>query len=151
MDYWNLHLAESGVMFAVDSWMTVHSSPEWPGSHKRGIVKSFLNQCINLIWLGGMYAVKTQGSFLLTPDWLDNLCSMLFNLLFFPFSKAFGYLTALKGAAEDRPWLWAVYVVVLLLPVLLISICLCPRSGPIKVHWFILFLLVFFKHFVGFF
>ncbi|XP_078324278.1 calnexin-like isoform X2 [Crassostrea virginica] len=45
---------------------------------------------------------------------------------------AFGYLTALKGAAEDRPWLWAVYVVVLLLPVLLISICLCPRSGPIK-------------------
>ncbi|XP_065927321.1 uncharacterized protein [Magallana gigas] len=45
---------------------------------------------------------------------------------------AFAYFTALKGAAEERPLLWAVYVVVLLLPVLLISICLCPRSGPIK-------------------
>ena len=56
--------------------------------------------------------------------------------LFFSFVlKAWGYFTALKGAAEERPWLWALYVVVLLLPILLISICLCPRSGPIKV-WF---------------
>ncbi|XP_063413598.1 calnexin-like isoform X1 [Mytilus trossulus] len=43
-----------------------------------------------------------------------------------------GVWASIRGAADDRPWLWAVYVVVLLLPVLLLSICLCPRSGPIK-------------------
>ncbi|XP_052078565.1 calnexin-like isoform X1 [Mytilus californianus] len=43
-----------------------------------------------------------------------------------------GLWASIRGAADERPWLWAVYVVVLLLPVLLLSICLCPRSGPIK-------------------
>lgn len=61
------------------------------------------------------------------------VCFIFFSLPL----KAFAYFTALKGAAEERPLLWAVYVVVLLLPVLLISICLCPRSGPIKVLCFI--------------
>lgn len=67
-----------------------------------------------------------------------NQCSMCVFYYFFSLPlKAFAYFTALKGAAEERPLLWAVYVVVLLLPVLLISICLCPRSGPIKVLCFI--------------
>lgn len=35
-------------------------------------------------------------------------------------------------AAQEHPWLWAVYVVVLLLPIILLSICLCPKAGPIK-------------------
>ncbi|KAL3878355.1 hypothetical protein ACJMK2_030717 [Sinanodonta woodiana] len=43
-----------------------------------------------------------------------------------------GIWQTLMKAAEERPWLWAIYVVVLLLPILLLSICLCPRSGPIK-------------------
>ncbi|XP_069130632.1 calnexin-like isoform X1 [Argopecten irradians] len=37
----------------------------------------------------------------------------------------------LHSAADQYPWLWAIYIVVLLLPVLLLSICLCPRTGPI--------------------
>ena len=37
------------------------------------------------------------------------------------------------SAAEQRPWLWAVYCVVCLLLILLLSFCLCPRSGPVKV------------------
>uniref|UniRef100_A0A2C9K0D1 Calnexin n=2 Tax=Biomphalaria glabrata TaxID=6526 RepID=A0A2C9K0D1_BIOGL len=39
---------------------------------------------------------------------------------------------AIKSSTEERPWLWAVYVVVLLLPVVLLAICLCPKSGPVK-------------------
>ncbi|XP_050416905.2 calnexin isoform X1 [Patella vulgata] len=38
----------------------------------------------------------------------------------------------LKSSADAKPWLWAVYVVVLLLPIVLLSICFCPKSGPIK-------------------
>ncbi|XP_067663080.1 calnexin-like isoform X1 [Haliotis asinina] len=47
-------------------------------------------------------------------------------------SSAGGFWTTLKSAADDRPWLWAVYVVVLLMPIVLLSICLCPKSGPVK-------------------
>jgi len=43
-----------------------------------------------------------------------------------------GIWSTLMSAAELRPWLWAVYLVVLLLPIMLLSICLCPRSGPVK-------------------
>lgn len=43
-----------------------------------------------------------------------------------------GIWSALMSAAEQRPWLWAVYCVVCLLPIVLLSICLCPRSGPVK-------------------
>ncbi|GFS20500.1 calnexin-like protein [Elysia marginata] len=39
---------------------------------------------------------------------------------------------ALKSSAEERPWLWGVYLVVLLLPVVLLSVWLCPRAGPVK-------------------
>lgn len=39
---------------------------------------------------------------------------------------------ALKSSAEERPWLWGVYMVVLLLPVVLLSVWLCPRAGPVK-------------------
>jgi len=44
-----------------------------------------------------------------------------------------GLWSTLSSAADERPWLYAVYVVVILLPIVLLSICLCPRSGPIKV------------------
>ncbi|XP_046355131.1 calnexin-like isoform X1 [Haliotis rufescens] len=47
-------------------------------------------------------------------------------------SSSGGFWTTLKSAADDRPWLWAVYVVVLLMPIVLLSICLCPKSGPVK-------------------
>lgn len=47
-------------------------------------------------------------------------------------SSAGGIWQTLMSAAEQRPWLWAVYVVVLLLPIVLLSICLCPKAGPIK-------------------
>ncbi|KAH9489037.1 hypothetical protein Btru_039681 [Bulinus truncatus] len=43
-----------------------------------------------------------------------------------------GWWQAIKSSTEERPWLWAVYVVVLLLPVVLLAICLCPKSGPVK-------------------
>ncbi|KAL4229932.1 hypothetical protein ACF0H5_010323 [Mactra antiquata] len=43
-----------------------------------------------------------------------------------------GVWNTLMSAAEERPWLYAVYIVVFLLPIILLSICLCPRSGPIK-------------------
>ena len=44
-----------------------------------------------------------------------------------------GIWKTLMSAADQRPWLWAVYVVVLLLPIVLLSICLCPKAGPVKV------------------
>lgn len=47
-------------------------------------------------------------------------------------SSAGGIWQTLMSSAEQRPWLWAVYVVVLLLPIVLLSICLCPKAGPIK-------------------
>nr|KAG5692180.1 hypothetical protein BaRGS_008726 [Batillaria attramentaria] len=47
-------------------------------------------------------------------------------------SSAGGIWQTLMSAAEQRPWLWAVYVVVLLLPIVLLSIFLCPKAGPIK-------------------
>lgn len=47
-------------------------------------------------------------------------------------SSGQGIWTTLMSAAEQRPWLWAVYCVVCLLPIVLLSICLCPRSGPVK-------------------
>lgn len=47
-------------------------------------------------------------------------------------SSAGGIWNTLMSSAEQRPWLWAVYVVVLLLPIVLLSICLCPKAGPIK-------------------
>ena len=37
------------------------------------------------------------------------------------------------SAVEQCPWLWVVYCVVCLLPIVLLSFCLCPRSGPVKV------------------
>jgi len=43
-----------------------------------------------------------------------------------------GLWHTIKSAADERPWLWAVYVVVILLPIVLLSICLCPSSGPVK-------------------
>ncbi|XP_060599699.1 calnexin-like isoform X1 [Ruditapes philippinarum] len=43
-----------------------------------------------------------------------------------------GIWSTLMSSAEERPWLYAVYIVVFLLPIVLLSICLCPRSGPIK-------------------
>ncbi|CAL1545287.1 unnamed protein product [Lymnaea stagnalis] len=39
---------------------------------------------------------------------------------------------AIKSSTDERPWLWAVYVVVLLLPIVFLSIWLCPKSGPVK-------------------
>lgn len=47
-------------------------------------------------------------------------------------ASAGGIWNTLMSAANDKPWLYAVYVVVFLLPIILISFCLCPRSGPIK-------------------
>ncbi|XP_035825460.1 calnexin isoform X2 [Aplysia californica] len=44
-----------------------------------------------------------------------------------------GWWHTIKSSADERPWLWAVYVMVVLLPIMLLSICLCPRAGPIKV------------------
>lgn len=44
-----------------------------------------------------------------------------------------GIWNTLRSSADEHKWLWAVYVVVLLLPILLLSICFCPRSGPVKV------------------
>ncbi|XP_074651742.1 calnexin-like isoform X2 [Tubulanus polymorphus] len=35
-------------------------------------------------------------------------------------------------ATNERPWLWGVLVIVLLIPVVLLSIWCCPKSGPIK-------------------
>lgn len=43
-----------------------------------------------------------------------------------------GIWSTLMKSAEERPWLYAVYIVLVLLPIVLLSICLCPRSGPIK-------------------
>ncbi|XP_025086244.1 LOW QUALITY PROTEIN: calnexin-like [Pomacea canaliculata] len=47
-------------------------------------------------------------------------------------TSAGGIWQTLMTAAQEHPWLWAVYVVVLLLPIILLSICLCPKAGPIK-------------------
>ncbi|BFZ14594.1 hypothetical protein BsWGS_17633 [Bradybaena similaris] len=47
-------------------------------------------------------------------------------------SSAGGWWSTLRSSADEKPWLWAVYAVVLLLPVVLLSFWLCPRSGPIK-------------------
>lgn len=39
-------------------------------------------------------------------------------------------------AAEERKWLYAVYIVVVLLPIVLLSVWCCPNSGPgIKVNY----------------
>ncbi len=64
----------------------------------------------------------------------DFLCMLMFMLtILWPYVVQ-GFWSTLKSAADDRPWLWALYVVVLLLPIILLSICLCPKSGPIKVN-----------------
>jgi len=43
-----------------------------------------------------------------------------------------GWWKTIKSSADERPWLWGVYAVVLLLPIVLLSICLCPKAGPVK-------------------
>ena len=35
----------------------------------------------------------------------------------------------LKESADERPWLWAVYGVLVLLPVTVLTVCCCPSFG----------------------
>ncbi|CAG5135406.1 unnamed protein product, partial [Candidula unifasciata] len=40
-----------------------------------------------------------------------------------------GLWEAIKTSAEGRPWLWVIYTMILVVPVLLLFICFCPRPG----------------------
>ncbi|BFZ24213.1 hypothetical protein BsWGS_27251 [Bradybaena similaris] len=40
-----------------------------------------------------------------------------------------GFWAAVLRSAEGRPWLWVVYSLILVVPILLLFICFCPRPG----------------------
>ena len=49
--------------------------------------------------------------------------------LLLSFAVQKGIFTTLREAADETPFLWAIYGVVMLMPLLLVAICVCPRSG----------------------
>ena len=41
-----------------------------------------------------------------------------------------GIFQRLFDAANENKWLWAVYAVAILLPIMILSVWLCPTKGP---------------------
>ena len=59
-----------------------------------------------------------------------------------------GIFQRLFDAANENKWLWAVYAVAILLPIMILSVWLCPTKGPgVKVVFvFCLFTVIYTVH-----
>ena len=122
------HVVNSRVM-CVDFWICCSQQPSYcPVLWCEGTPVHSLVICL-MMWA----CYGPQPSDVLCCGHPSTQLSDVFGVVCVCVCDAQGIWQTLMSSAEQRPWLWAVYVVVLLLPIVLLSICLCPKAGPIKV------------------